>query len=264
MYSIGDFSRITGITAKALRHYHEIDLLIPDKIDEINNYRFYSENQIETAIMIAELKEVDFSLKQIREIIERIKEGKDLKKFLDTQKEKLSKEIENYTAKIKRLGKIVNEKKGAAMNNIDLTVQEKDIPDILIAYIRYQGRYKEIGPLFGKLGRACNVNICGPALALYYDNEYKEEGATFEAAMPIKAKIDKEGIKVRELKGGRAITLIHKGPYENIGTSYKKIIDYMSNKKIKPTIPSREVYLKGPGFIFKNPKKYITEIQFLI
>jgi effector-binding domain-containing protein len=29
--------------------------------------------------------------------------------------------------------------------------------------------------------------------------------------------------------------------------------------------PTREVYLKGPGMIFKgNPRKYVTEIQFPI
>jgi effector-binding domain-containing protein len=33
----------------------------------------------------------------------------------------------------------------------------------------------------------------------------------------------------------------------------------------KTLLPSREVYLKGPGIIFRgNPKKYLTEIQILI
>ena len=30
-------------------------------------------------------------------------------------------------------------------------------------------------------------------------------------------------------------------------------------------LPSREIYLKGPGMIFRgNPKKYVTEIQLLV
>jgi effector-binding domain-containing protein len=69
---------------------------------------------------------------------------------------------------------------------------------------------------------------------------------------------------VKRLKGGRAATLIHKGPYDTIGQSHKKIIDYLKKKNIKLQLPSREVYLKGPRLLFNDPKKYLTEIQFMI
>lgn len=108
------------------------------------------------------------------------------------------------------------------------------------------------------------MKIAGTPFSMHYDQEYKEEDADFEAAVPIKSKIDKVGVKVRELKGGSAITLIHKGSYETIGMSYKKIIDYLQKQQIKTQIPSREIYLKGPGFLFRNPKRYVTEIQFLL
>lgn len=264
MYSIGEFSRIVKITTKALRHYHEIGLLVPAKRDELNNYRFYGAEQIEAAILIVELKELGFSLDEIKKIIQKIDKEKNILEFLKTQKEKISREIMNAKVKIEKIEKILKEKKETNMINIDLDVCEKDIPDMLIASIRHQGRYKEIGPLFGKLGRACGPKICGPAFALYYDEGYKEEDASFEAALPIKAAINKEGIEVRKLKGGRALTIIHKGSYEDIGITYKKILDYMKQKQILPPIPSREVYIKGPGLIFRNPKKYITEIQFMV
>jgi len=263
MYSIGEFSTITKITAKALRHYHEIRLLIPIKIDQINNYRFYSAEQIEVAMIITDLKEFGFSLEEIKEIITKLPQRKDLVKFLEAQKEKIIGEIENYSAKVKKLEGIIKEKEKTVMNNIDLGIQEKDLPDMLIASIKHQGHYKEVGPLFRKLGMACGPKICGPALTMHYDNEYKEGDASYEAAMPIKGKIDKKGINVRTLKGGHAITIVHKGPYEAIGGTYRKIIDYMNKKQMKSKVPSREIYLKGPG-LFRNPKKYITEIQFMI
>jgi DNA-binding transcriptional MerR regulator len=264
MYTIGEFSRVTRISIKALRHYDEIGLLVPVRRDELNNYRFYNDQQIEPAILISELKELGFSLDEIKLLLHKIDYEKNILTFLESQKEKISGEIENAKARIEKIEVIIKEKKGITMKNLDLTVQEKNIPDMLIAGIRHQGHYKEIGPLFGKLVRACGPKICGPAFALYYDEGYKEEGADFEAAVPIKSKIDKEGIAVRELKGGKALTIIHKGPYEAIGNTYKKIIDYMKKKQITSKAPSREVYLKGPGLIFRNPKKYITEIQFLV
>jgi effector-binding domain-containing protein len=60
----------------------------------------------------------------------------------------------------------------------------------------------------------------------------------------------------------RAVTLIHQGPYDTKSESYRKIGEYMKECGLKAGIPSRELYLKGPGMIFAgNPKKYLTEIQ---
>lgn len=43
--------------------------------------------------------------------------------------------------------------------------------------------------------------------------------------------------------------------------AYKAILDYAGEHDLKCLTPSREIYLKGPGMIFKgNPNKYVTEI----
>jgi effector-binding domain-containing protein len=100
---------------------------------------------------------------------------------------------------------------------------------------------------------------------LHYDTEYKEEDADFEACMPIRKGTPREGISVRELPGGRCAALLHKGPYDELGRSYAAILSYIHQQQYSVEVPTREVYLKGPGMIFKgNPKKYLTEIQILI
>ncbi|PWU21233.1 MAG: hypothetical protein C5B50_02280 [Verrucomicrobia bacterium] len=40
-YSIGEFSQITGLSAKTLRLYHEKAILVPSSVDEATGYRFY-------------------------------------------------------------------------------------------------------------------------------------------------------------------------------------------------------------------------------
>lgn len=76
---------------------------------------------------------------------------------------------------------------------------------------------------------------------------------------------DEENISVRELKGGKCVSLIHQGPYDALSDSYKKIFAYINEKGYKSIIPSREIYIRGPGMIFKgNPKNYLTEIQFIL
>jgi effector-binding domain-containing protein len=50
-----------------------------------------------------------------------------------------------------------------------------------------------------------------------------------------------------------------------LGQSYAKILDYVRAKGYAVQLPTREVYHKGPGMIFRgNPKNYLTEIQFLV
>lgn len=50
MLTIGRFADATGPTAKALRHYDEIGLLVPAPVDPDNGYRYYDTAQIEDAV----------------------------------------------------------------------------------------------------------------------------------------------------------------------------------------------------------------------
>jgi hypothetical protein len=45
LLTIGDFSRMTYISVKALRHYHELGLLEPARIDPTTGYRSYDAGQ---------------------------------------------------------------------------------------------------------------------------------------------------------------------------------------------------------------------------
>ncbi len=53
MFSIGEFSKVTGLTVKTLRFYHEQGLLDPTHIDPETGYRYYGPAKVETARVIA-------------------------------------------------------------------------------------------------------------------------------------------------------------------------------------------------------------------
>ena len=74
-----------------------------------------------------------------------------------------------------------------------------------------------------------------------------------------------DGIDVRELPGGRCVSLMHRGPYDQMGRSYAVVLSYVHDRGYRAVMPTREVYHKGPGMIFRgNPKNYLTEIQVLV
>jgi effector-binding domain-containing protein len=102
-------------------------------------------------------------------------------------------------------------------------------------------------------------------MLLHYNTEYHEDDADFEPCMPVRGGKKIDGIDLRELPGGRCLALLHKGPYDQMGRSYAVILESIKRKGYDIVLPTREVYLKGPGMIFKgNPKDYLTEIQMLI
>lgn len=68
-YKINDVSKMTGITVRALHHYDKIGLLCPPK-DKENGYRFYGEKEISRLQEIMFFRELDFSLEDIKRIVE--------------------------------------------------------------------------------------------------------------------------------------------------------------------------------------------------
>src|SRR4029078_8643175 len=60
--TIGDFSRMTHLSVKALRHYHEIGLLEPVAVSPESGYRLYDVDQVPTAQVIRRLKDLGMPL----------------------------------------------------------------------------------------------------------------------------------------------------------------------------------------------------------
>ena len=63
--SIGDFARATGLTAKALRLYDEMGLVRPAEVDEYSGYRYYRDDQLERARLVARLRLIGMPLERI-------------------------------------------------------------------------------------------------------------------------------------------------------------------------------------------------------
>jgi len=67
--SIGEFSKMTYLSVKALRHYHDVGLLEPASIDPSNGYRFYEPDQVATAQAIRRFRDLDMPLDEIAAVV---------------------------------------------------------------------------------------------------------------------------------------------------------------------------------------------------
>jgi DNA-binding transcriptional MerR regulator len=267
MFSIGEFSKVAGLSVKTLRFYHEKKLLIPAHIDEGTCYRYYDENNVETARIIVVLRQMDFSLEEITTVLADHDDESDILEFLERQKQALRDRMQRDRGIVSTIDEIIRNESEARqiMKQSVFEVEEKTLDPVLVAGVRMKCRYSEMGREFSQISRSLGRHIAGKAMCLYFDGEYREDDADLEPCMPVRKHVERKGLSVHELPGGRCVSLIHKGPWTQLGRSYERVLKYVKDRGYEMTLPTREVYLKGPGMIFRgNPHKYLTKIQILI
>lgn len=260
MYKISDFSKITKLTVKALRYYDEENILKPSYRDEQNSYRYYNKEDFKKAQIIVMLRELDFSISEIKDVLSGCENAEDLSYYLSQKKSMIEAKINKEKELIEEISLYIkpNNREDMSMN---YKIDVKEFEPVLVAAIRYKGRYDDVGKYYGRIYKAIKGKLSGAPFNCYYDEEYKEENADIEICVPISKLISAEGITVKELSAIKAIVTTHIGSYEKLNFAYKAMLDYAAKNKLKLITPSRECYIKGPGMIFKgNPNKYVTEI----
>ncbi len=266
-YSIGEFSRITGLTVKALRFYHDQGVLVPSYVDPDTGYRYYSEQKVETARAIDQLRQLDVPVSAIRDLLAESGDDAGLIDYLEAHRERVQKKLLHYQQITDWIDRIIQSERETKtmIEAANYEIIEKDEPKVLMAAYRMRAKYSECGSGFAKLGKSFGRYACGKPFTLYHELEYREGDAEYDVCFPIKRGSATDEIDVREFAGGRCVTLLHQGPYDELRIAYQRLFDYLKTKEYEPHIPIREVYHKGPGMILRgNPKKYLTEIQLYI
>ena len=148
----------------------------------------------------------------------------------------------------------------------DQEVVIKKVEPLQVATVRaVVPTYSHVGRLFNELF-AClgeqKARPVGPALAIYYDKQYKERDADVEAAVPIAEEIVAAGrIKERQLPAVDSMAcLVHEGPYETLHDAYATLMKWIEANGYRVAGPNREVYLSRPSSECASAP-CITEVQ---
>ncbi len=101
-YSIGEAAKKLQVSTRTLRFYEEKDLVRPAYTEE-NGYRFYSEEQIRQIELILFLKELGFSLRQIKMLIQDKHGGQSLDLLLKEQYQENQRKIDKLSKKQRKI-----------------------------------------------------------------------------------------------------------------------------------------------------------------
>lgn len=231
-FTTGEFADLFGINKKTLFHYNDIGLFIPKKILP-NGYRYYCQSQVELFNVILQLKQLNMPLKDIKEFLDNRNEEMVLDLFskkiheiddeinkLNNIKKKLSNKITLIEDGIKINDKIIIEYQEEEYLILSLYNKEtKDIYDIenYTKHLKYCFEHNyNIGYPVGGMIKKENL-----LKGNFYPNDY------------FFTKVDKKSIqKVHVKPAGLYVTGYMKGYYDQVGTLYKKLVDYIKDNNL--------------------------------
>jgi len=265
MMTIGAFSAAAKLSVKTLRMYEESGILVPGRIDPVTGYRYYGDAAWERARILAPLRDLGFSHAELKAIAADCSDDGDLAGFLERRLREVEADIARLRAVRDRLN-LYSRTQGAREKETemkkDTEIREKALASFPMCGLRYKGRYDGIGERFAELFRKAGRWADGAPAALYYDGEFRDGDADIEAVLPLKKPVAIEGLDCRVLGETRALCALHYGPYETLGETYRVLFEAIESRGLEALVPTREVYLKGPGLIFpRKPERFVTEIQ---
>ena len=103
MLKIGDFSKLSQVSIKALRLYDEMGLLKPISVDRSSGYRFYSASQLPRLNRIIAFKDLGFSLEQITQLLNEEVSPEQIRGMLRLKQADLQQQIEEEQERLMRV-----------------------------------------------------------------------------------------------------------------------------------------------------------------
>ena len=268
MLSIGEFSNICKVSAKTLRYYAEIGLILPDEVNAETGYRYYSIDQLETMLFINRLKTYNFSLEEIKGILDE-QELQDEKLYLalNQKKKELEKQMQESKNTLQQLNQdILTLNQGTPIMSYleHIDVQLVEVPRMYLLSIRNMLQENDFaegyGDCFSKLFRKIaddNLTMLAPPMVLYHSAEFSPSGLDTEFAIPVK----ECAAQTREFSPGLCFKTVLQGSYSGLSSVYTKQCEWAQKEGYVSSNALYEVYVTDPSQI-SNESELITEIYY--
>lgn len=265
MLKIGDFSKLSQISIRMLRHYDELGLLPPASTDSFTGYRYYSEEQLLTANRIQALKAMGFPLAKIGSLLPLFETPQALLPFLSQQKERLLAEEALLRQKQQLLENALTRIRKDEWN-MNYTVTKKTLPNRFVASVRQViPSYAYEGTLWHTMMQETAPLGLPPApssdcMAVFHDDSFVEHDPDVEIQMIVdRLYPPTEHVSFRELPPlDYAATTFH-GGYERIGEANEAIVKWMQANGYDFGGRSFNIYHVGPHDT-QNPEEWVTEV----
>jgi DNA-binding transcriptional MerR regulator len=269
MFSIGEFARYGGVSVRMLRHYDAIGLLAPASVDPVTGYRFYEASQLATLNRLLALKDLGFTLEQVRSVMTETVTAAELRGMLRLRQAEIQSRIQEETTRLARVearllsiedeGRVPAD--GVVIKRLD-RIRVAELSGTATGYDP-QAITPVIQPLYQELWQrlaAADVATAGPGVAYYEDSA--DKNLIVHAAVPVAVPIDDErgghGLHVVDLpEVASAAVIIHHGSMDDALPTVQALARWIDASGYRSAGYAREVTLH----CHPDREQWVTELQ---
>lgn len=266
MIKIEDFARLSGVSVVTLRYYDEEGLLMPCYVHPDSGYRYFESGQLRQIRQILLLKELGFTLPEIRVIQEEVLSPDEMRRLLMTKRAESKSRVVAASIQIKEIDDfLANIDKENPMPHIEIF--RKTVQPLMVASIHLliptndqvpallQEAYRQLAEEVRK-GR---FRQNGPCLAIWHNSPKDLIDESVDAAIPIDSSLaGGNDDLVSTLPEVEVISAVHKGPFSEFQQCHVVLSEWLSENGFPLDGPYREIYHEH------DEKPSTTEVQYPI
>lgn len=265
MLKIGDFSKLSRVSIRMLRHYDEIGLLHPVKIDPETGYRYYSENQLPVAGRIRALKDMGFGLTAVGEMLDHYGDKALVEHHLRRKQEELREQSRQTAYRLRLLDTALERlRKDDETMKYDVTL--KTFPARYAATVRMRiPSYEMEGMLWNMLVKETDPLDSAPddpcyCSAVFHDKEFKESDVDVEVQKTVKGQYpDTEHVQFKTLPEVTVASATCRGSYEQMNDIMAAVANWVRDNGYELDCPAFNIYHVSP-YETQDPSEFVTEV----
>lgn len=230
LLSIGEFSRLTHVSVKALRHYHDLDLLSPARIDPASGYRFYATAQAPTAQLIRRFRDLDMPLDQIKVVLTATDPTVRDEVIADHLRS-MERQLEQTRTAVTSLRQLLEGGGGSPALDVAFHTLASTSALLVSARVAWGAETgvwlrDTFADLHRELGSDTDLRG-GPDGALYSAEFFESHIGEVTAFIPLTASAGRIG---EQLPGGPVAMAIHRGPFSELDRTYTALGSFVAEQ----------------------------------
>lgn len=267
MLNIGEFARLGQVSPRMLRHYDEIGLLKPSRVDPGTGYRSYEVSQLRLLHRLLALRDLGFSLEQSASLLDGELPVEQLRGMLRLRQAQIQQSVDDEQARLRRVEAHLRALEGSiAMFSLDVAIKTTDPVRIAEASDTSPGfGHENLGPVFHRLvpsvlGHLERVGARPGIMIAWYEDPADDGTVVLHAGFDVgdQAVPDAEGVSVRTLPSVHVASYVHRGSMDEIESVYESLVGWIEDGGYQLAGRSRELYHEWDE---DDPKRSITELQ---
>ncbi|WP_093581680.1 MerR family transcriptional regulator [Geodermatophilus amargosae] len=255
MLSIGEFSRLTHLSVRTLRRYHDAGLLEPARVDAASGYRYYTGEQIPTAQVIHRLRELDVPLTDVQRILRSSDPGTRAALVAD-HLHRLESGLERTRAAVASLRRLLQPEPAA------VDVELRRVPATTVAAVEDDVQLRDVLGWYAGAMAELDAVVPEPAGVPggVYENELFETGRGHVLVhLPVAGPPSSGRVHPVTLPAVELAVTTHVGTHDDIDVTYGELGAWVVEHLLAVAGPVRETYLVGPRDT-ADPAAWRTEI----